>query len=494
MEPGAQVRPKRADLFRNWISLSGAVIAGGSFFAFLLLFAIDLMSSGGSPYMGILAYVVAPGFTLLGLTLIIGGYVRHRRRLTRRGPDTPLQDLRINLSLPRDQKRFALFLLGTLVFLLATAIGSQRTYHYTESVQFCGQACHEPMKPEFTTYQHSPHARVACVDCHVGPGTTFYLKAKINGVKQLYSTLTDQFQRPIPTPVPNLRPAQDTCEQCHWPQRYVGNLDRLYEHFLADETNTPFTVRLSLKVGGGDPEVGPADGIHWHMNLDNKVEYIAIDPQRQVIPWVRLTDAQGVVTEFRAPDFKDDPVQHVIRTMDCMDCHNRPAHQFQTPNDAVDLAITNGRIDRGLPWVKSNVVALLTGSYTTELEALDTIASALRSRYPAHSELDELVGTVQGLFRQNIFPEMKANWQAYPDHNGHKNWAGCFRCHDGQHKTADGTRSIKASDCNSCHTILAQGSGGQLDQLSAAGHDFLHIDAPYSDFACAECHTGAFPK
>jgi nitrate/TMAO reductase-like tetraheme cytochrome c subunit len=485
---------KHTYLFRNWLTLAGLVIALGGLFAFLLLFAIDLFAHHGNPYMGILAYVVAPGFMILGLLLCgLGAWIQ-RRHLRKSALASTSHPLMIDFSRPRDRRALGGFLAGAVLFLLLTAIGSNRTYHYTESVQFCGQTCHTPMKAEFTTYNHSPHARVACIACHVGPGATWYVKSKINGVHQLYSTLKGDFDRPIKTPIRNLRPAQETCEQCHWPQRFAGNVDRTYWHFLADETNTPFAVRLLLKVGGGDPSRGPAGGIHWHMNLANKVEYIATDERRQVIPWVRFTDTNGVVTEYQTADFKHDPNKSSIRTMDCIDCHNRPAHRFQSPNDAVDFAMAGGRIDATIPWIKSNAVAALVQRYSTEGEAMQKINASLRANYPNAQQLDSLIRNVQHIYRNNFFPEMRADWRAYPDNLNHKDGAGCFRCHDGLHKTSDGKRSIKASDCNACHTILAQGSGEQLEKLNPKGHAFFHIDAVNEDFSCNSCHTGAFPK
>jgi nitrate/TMAO reductase-like tetraheme cytochrome c subunit len=283
------------------------------------------------------------------------------------------------------------------VFLLCTAIGSYQSYQVSESVQFCGQACHGPMKPEFTAYQHSPHARVACVECHVGHGAGAFVQAKLNGVHQLVGVATGDYDRPIKTPIRNLRPARETCERCHWPQKFSGNIDRIYQHYLADETNTPFAVRLSLNVGGADPRRGPVGGIHWHVSEENKIEYIATDERRQVIPWVRVTNPQGVVTEFRSAQFTNDPAAYEIRTMDCIDCHNRPSHRYRAPNDAVDLAISQGTIDRGLPWVKSNVVALLTASYATEPEALEKISTALRAQYASAPGVDKLVSEVQSI-------------------------------------------------------------------------------------------------
>ncbi|HZV35855.1 MAG TPA: NapC/NirT family cytochrome c [Verrucomicrobiae bacterium] len=490
-------KPKRSTQYRNWVSLSGFVVAISSFFAFVLLFAMDLFAHHGNPYMGILTYLVAPGFLGFGFFMILLGAWLHRRELRKLVPGAP-QVFTIDFSRPRDRKALVGFLIGAVIFLLVTALGSYNTYHYTESVTFCGEACHTPMKPEFTAYQNSAHARVACSECHVGPGATWYVKSKINGVNQLYCTMVGDYHRPIKTPVKNLRPAQETCEQCHWPQRYIGQLDRTYAHFLSDDTNTLFSVRLLLNVGGGDPSHGPPGGIHWHMNVANKIEYIAIDEQRQVIPWVRVTGRDGKVTEFRTKDFKANPAKHIIRTMDCMDCHNRPAHNFQAPDDAVDLAITLKKIDASLPWVKSNAVAVLIQNYSTENEALNKIAAMLRCAYEKNAkpgQLDSLVAAVQTIYSQNFFPEMKADWRAYPNNIGHKNWPGCFRCHDGLHKAADGKTKIMASDCNSCHIILAQGSSAaDLQKLSAKGCNFFHLDGEMDDFSCNNCHTGAFVK
>jgi len=153
-----------------------------------------------------------------------------------------------------------------------------------------------------------------------------------------------------------------------------------------------------------------------------------------------------------------------------------------------------GRIDASLPWIKSNAVTALIQEYKTEAEALAKIASFLRARYPDSRQHEAVVAETQNIYRNNFFPEMKADWRAYLNHRGHKDGAGCFRCHDGLHKTADKKKTLQASDCNSCHTILAQGSGEQLEKLNSKGHSFFHIDAINEDFSCHNCHTGAFPK
>lgn len=471
------------------MSLTGLVVVVGSLFSFLLLFALDSLAHFANPYIGILTYFVAPFFLITGIVLAVLGALLRRRKIVKAGEAAPA--LLVDLGRPRDRHVLAVFLGGSAVFLLLSAMGSYHTYHFTESVQFCGQACHTVMKPELITYEHGPHARLSCTECHIGPGATWFVRSKLSGVYQVYATLANKFPRPIPTPIKSLRPAQETCEQCHWPKQFVGNLDRTYSHFLGGEDNSAYTYRLLLKVGGGDPTHGPVGGIHWHMNVGNKVEYLALDASRQQIPWVRLTDYQGVVTVFRTPDFTNDVSPDLIRTMDCMDCHNRPAHIFQAPNDAVDLAISLGQIDRSLPNIKANAVEVLTQDYTNQIDALQGIATNLANRYPNDPRIRPVIDVVQQIYKDNFFPEMKADWRDYPNNIGHKDWPGCFRCHDGKHATPDGKTLIKANDCNACHIILAQGADDELNQLSTHGLEFKHPGEEYDpDFLCSDCHTG----
>jgi nitrate/TMAO reductase-like tetraheme cytochrome c subunit len=483
----------RPSLLKNWLSMTGLVIVIGSLFSAMLLFLLDTMSSSSNPYLGILTYFVAPCFLIAGLILTAIGALRERKKLGESSGLLPR--MVVDLTRPRDRKIMAVFLSCSVLFLLVSAVGSYHTYHFTESVTFCGQACHTVMKPELVTYQHGPHARVGCVQCHIGPGATWFVRSKLSGTYQVYAVAFDKFPRPIPTPVKNLRPAQETCEQCHWPRKFVGNLDRTYSYFLSDETNTPFTVRMTMKVGGGDPTHGPVEGIHWHMSVGRKVQYLATDETRQKIPWVRVIDSQGVVTEYRKKNYTNSIDEASVRTVDCMDCHNRPAHRYKTPNTAVNLSMSLGRIDRSLPFVKSNAVYALTLSYTNETQALQHIATHLAGfyapdKYPqAQSAIKTAITEVQQIYQDNFFPEMRASWKTYPDNIGHKDWPGCFRCHDGDHTTADGKQTIKANDCNSCHTILAQGAGADLNQLTPAGQKFKH-PGDEVDGACNDCHTG----
>ena len=493
-------RMSRLGIFRNWLSLSGILLVASSLFAFVLLSLIDVMANVSNPYIGIFTYLVAPMFLFFGVALVVFGVVLRRRRARKAGeiPGGP-PSFQVDLARPRDRRLLGWFLVGSTMFLLVTAGLSYKTYHFSESVTFCGEACHKVMEPELVTYRNGSHARVACVECHIGSGAQWFVKAKIAGTYQVYAVAFNKYPKPVPTPIKNLRPAQETCEQCHWPSKFVGNLDRTYNYFLGEETNTPFSVRLTMMVGGADPTHGPVGGIHWHMNVGNKVQYVATDEPRQKIPWVRMTDKQGVVTEFRTPTFTNAVAESDMRTMDCMDCHNRPAHKYMSPDRAVNLAMSlpslPDQIDRNLPWIKTNAVFALTRSYTNQTLAMQGIATIIAERYPsekfpaAQESVRRAIGVLQKIYKDNFFPEMNAQWDKYPDNIGHMIWPGCFRCHDGKHNSAAGKRSIKASDCNTCHTILAQGSGEELNQLTPGGQKFKHPGDPV-DGACNDCHSG----
>ena len=476
---------------RNWLSLAGAIDALGSLFAFVFLVAIDTFAHTANPYVGILTYIVAPAFLMLGLGLILAGWWVQRRHAARH-PGVAVRPLAIDLARPRDRHTLFLFGSGAVVFLLMTAFGSYQTYHFTESVVFCGETCHGVMRPEATAYRHSAHARVSCAECHIGSGASWYVKSKISGTYQVYSVLFHKYSRPIKTPIRNLRPAQETCERCHWPEKFTGNLDRTYMHFLSDRANTPYTVRLSLRVGGGEPGGGFFGGIHWHMNVASRVEYYAADPQRQVIPWIRMTSlSTGEVRVYRAADFKGEPPPDAVRVMDCIDCHNRPAHALPTANAAVETDMALGRISLRLPAVKRTAVDALTRKYADTDQALEGIATVLRAKYPGADDLPATIAAVQRIYRENFFPAMGADWRVYPDNIGHKDWPGCFRCHDNKHRTADGQAMIRSNDCTACHTILAQGRGEDLLRLNPGGMKFAHPGGAYDpDLTCSDCHNG----
>jgi hypothetical protein len=342
------------------------------------------------------------------------------------------------------------------------SLAAYRGVEYMDSVQFCGQVCHTVMKPEFTAYQDGAHSRVACVDCHIGTGASWFAKSKISGARQVLAVTFHTYDRPIPSPVQNLRPARDTCEQCHWPEKFHGDKIVRVSEYAEDETNTESITTLQVHVGGGSERLGRAQGIHWHMNVANQVEYIATDDKRQVIPWVRVTDLSGNVREYVADGVKpEDLAKGERRRMDCMDCHNRPSHAMAaTPERAVNDLIANGDIPKQLPFVRREAVKALKASYASQDAAEDGIARALREFYRVErndvymshrADVEKAVRASAGVYRRNVFPEMNVQFGTYPNNIGHMDSPGCFRCHDDSHKTRDGKKIGQA--CDTCHAI-----------------------------------------
>jgi nitrate/TMAO reductase-like tetraheme cytochrome c subunit len=483
--------------FNNWISAIGGVVAIGALFSFALLAWMDFTQGDQNPYLGIFTYIVAPGFLLAGLALVFFGAWAQRRWAIKHAATKP-DKWRLDWSNRKQRRNVLLFGGGALGFLLLSAFGSYRTYHYSESVQFCGQVCHEAMNPEFVTYQRGSHARVDCVECHIGSGAEWFVKAKINGTHQLIAYTLNNYKRPIETPLKNLRPAQDICEKCHWPEKFHGNVEMNYEHFLSDKRNTPYSVRMLMHVNKSAPGGHPG-GIHWHVSDTEQVEYYATDDKRQEIPWTRVTNLKdGSVRVFRTEEFQGDPRADKIRVMDCMDCHNRPAHVFPTANDAVEKAMATGALSRKLPNIKRVAVQAMTqDAIVSDNDAAQKIADLMRAKYtdPAlAADVTAAIAELQRIFAVTIFPDRKADWRVYPNNIGHKDWLGCFRCHDNKHKTAEG-QMVRSSDCNSCHSILSQGTGAQLDVLSVKGLVFEHPDGELDDtLTCADCHNGAIQK
>ncbi|MGB9074797.1 MAG: NapC/NirT family cytochrome c [Terriglobales bacterium] len=488
------------ELLRNPISIVGSAVAVVALGNILFLFFIDLTRPHPSPYVGILAYMVAPAFLVAGLGLIVGGALYARRKKTEAMGAKPGY-LRLDFNDPAQRSAAAFFLSFMVVFIGISVIGSYHAYEFTDSVSFCGQLCHNVMNPEFTAYQLSPHARVACVDCHVGAGATWYVKSKLSGTRQVFKTVLNTFPRPIPTPVHNLRPAQETCEECHWPKKFYGAQLKVFNHFASDEKNTPRQIRLLIKTGGGDPTTGEPEGIHWHMNISNEISYIATDEQRQTIAYVYVKDMQGRVTEYFLKDSsltKDQIAKTARHRMDCVDCHNRPTHIYVPPDTSVDRSLTAHRLDATLPYLKQQAVAALTGNYATTDAAMQGIAKTVfefySSKYPdlaktKESEIRGAIDELQRIYRTSFFPEMKLDWKTHPNNIGHFYFSGCFRCHDGNHVSPEG--KVIRKDCNICHTIIGQQENA-INIASMPGLDFKHpVDlGDLTAVTCSDCHSG----
>lgn len=485
---------KPTPLSRNVFSEIGVGIAALGLANLAFLIYLDSTGANSNPYVGILTWIVAPAILIFGLAVFFFGMWRERRRRRRHAPDEVPVYPRFDFNERRTRLIVIWSALGLMVFVTMSVVGSYQVYHYTESDAFCGTMCHEVMHPEYTAYQQSPHARVGCAGCHVGPGAGWFVKSKLSGAYQVYSVIAKKFPRPIPSPVENLRPAQQTCEQCHWPEKFFGAQLKVFDHHAYDEESTPRQVRLLIKTGGGSPVAGQTAGIHFHMNIENEVTYLATDKQRQTIPWIRVRNRKtGAITEYRSEESKLTEPQIAAapkRIMDCVDCHNRPTHIYRSPDLSVDKALVAGRIDRSLPFIKQQGVTVLAKDYATTEAAISAIRTDLETFYrDNHPEVfkaksKQIAGAaaeLQQLFKTTRFPIMKVDWRTHPDNIGHMRTLGCFRCHDDLHVSREGKRISK--ECTLCHTVLAE---------SGATAAFEHpIDlGDLRTVNCSDCHTG----
>ena len=486
-------------LFRNYISFVGTAITAAAFVSVVLLFLVEITSKQENPYLGILTYIILPSVLSLGLVIIVLGLLIERRRRHKGTPSEIAAYPRLDLNDPKARRAFFVFLFCTFLFVTASAFGSYKAYEYTESVSFCGETCHIVMKPEHVAYQAGAHARVGCVGCHVGPGAGWYVRSKLSGAYQLYSVTFNKYPRPITTPVHNLRPAQETCEQCHWPEKFFGAQLKVFNHYAYDEKNALRQTRMLINVGGGSPSTGVVAGIHWHMNIANQIEYISLDDHRQQIPWVRVKDRNGNVTEFfdrNRPPSSDQIANSLRRRMDCVDCHNRPAHQYLPPDVAVDQAFAAGRLDPSLPYLKREAIALLNKPYNTEDEALRTIGSGLpqfySQNYPTASaeSIKAATSELQRIFKTYFFPEMRTNWQTHPNNIGHLYTSGCFRCHDGDHVSKEG--KVIRNDCNICHTVIYD-SANPAASVKLGSYQHPVDLGGLADRKCETCHKANEP-
>jgi hypothetical protein len=486
----------------NPITFFGAGLAGLSFGLIIFLTILEFLSPDTKPYMGIITFIILPIFLLLGVFFLVVGMLRERRRLEQ-GLLRRRRFMIIDLNDPKQRRIITLFSIGAILLLFFSAFGSYKAYEFSDSDEFCGEVCHEVMAPEYTAYLSSPHSRVGCVTCHIGSGATWFVRAKISGSYQVYSVLFKKYSKPIPTPVKDLRPAAGTCEQCHSPQHFFSEIRREFTYYLYDEKNTKSSLSMLLKIGGGNSDLGRAEGIHWHMNIANKIEYVYTDSIRDNIPWVRQTNnITGEQKIFKKKNFVFDEKKvnkENLRTMDCIDCHNRPSHIYSPSDKSINLSMSLGRIDETLPYIKNVAVNVLEESYSTKENGLDSIAYTVRDfyndNYPAiagnkKENISKAITEIQKIYNRNYFPSMRVSWRGFPNHLSHLYDSGCFRCHDGKHFTNDG--EMIRRDCNLCHTIISQTTSKGENLVSMSGVDFVHpedLGTDVKDLICVECHA-----
>jgi hypothetical protein len=453
-------------LGQNPITLTGAVITTSTALTTIAFWFYDIVLPGPPhPYLGLLVFLILPGIFVLGLLLIPLG-IWLRRRSLRVSGKLPGIVPAVDLGLPVVRRTLEYVAAATVLNLLIIGTASYRGVEYMDSVSFCGTTCHRVMDPEYTAYQNSPHSRVACVECHIGPGAGWFVRSKLSGLRQVVAVTFHTYSRPIPSPVKYLRPARETCEQCHWPQRFTGDKFLVNTSYKDDEKNTPQTDVLLLKVGGRTWQ--GSVGIHGHHLSDNaRIRYISTDAERMTIPAVYYTDDSGKTTEFISTDAK--PTQQQLdkgdhRVMDCVDCHNRPTHAFDLPENAVDKQMSGGQISTDLPYIRKKAVEVLKVNYPTRDVAQQSIIAEInkfyQTNYPAiyqarRAAVEQAGAEVARIYLRNVFPDMRVTWGTHPNNIGHNDSPGCFRCHDGSHTSADG--QTIPNDCSTCHQILASG-------------------------------------
>lgn len=468
--------------FYNPISYLGGLIALLVFVIEAFLFALDFLAHGHNLYLGLITYAMLPPFLILGLILIAVGAIRQRWRVLKGIESAKPHAFSFDPTNPHHRNTAAVFVTGTAILVLMSVVGAYKAFHYTESIEFCGVLCHGVMRPEFEAYKKSPHSRVLCVHCHVGTGADYYLRSKLSGMRQVAKYATKTYNRPTPSPVHSLRPAPETCEQCHSPGQTYSSYDLRRTYFPASNEGEPWHVRMFIKVGGK----GEGDsGIHAHMNLEHEIYYAAADEKRQEIDWVKTVDKHGKEIVFVSGDSsfgEAGPPPEKIRRMDCIDCHNRPSHKFLAPYRIVDDGLWSGQINRELDNIKERSLKLLSDEYETAEEARTAIRAEIKED---PKTADYLVKS----YESNFFPFMKTRWDSNPDNIGHMVSAGCFRCHDGEHRSAEGKAITR--DCDSCHLIVEQGPAGAVEK-NIEGLEFRHPedDDSWKEMSCHDCHTG----
>src|SRR5580765_1771171 len=449
-------RPFLVLITSHWLSLLGIGLVGTALISWLFVLPLHVRGHVDNPYIGVLVFMVIPIVLVTGLALVPVGVFLARRRAKQRLA-TEIVDRKAAI-------RRLVWFLGA-VTLVNVIVGTQATYRaveHMESVQFCGQTCHV-MTPEFRAHAVSPHARVQCVECHVGEGATGWLESKMSGMRQLKEVVFDSYPRPIPSAIETgkLVLARETCERCHWPEKFVSAKLKVIPKFADDEGNTPSQTVLMMMVGGS-----LMPGIHGsHFGPGVEIRYAAADKKRQKIPWVEYRNTKkGETRSYLAKDSTAEAANGLPRyTMQCVDCHNRPTHSFELPERAVDRAMTVGLLPATLPFLKKKGVELLKAKYASNAEAAGRIPADLaayyRQSYPKVASEREADVAAAGkmlarIYDNNVFPDLGVTWGLYPNNLGHEAFPGCFRCHDDEHKTADG-KSI-TQDCGVCHEAVAQ--------------------------------------
>jgi hypothetical protein len=454
---------------RNKVSLTGMIIISVTFPLLIICALLDVLEVIRSPLFGAWIYGILAPLFILGHGIFFIGFF-----FIGSGPDKEspcsYRYIKDHFSHVTERTNFRklIFLASFLAvgnFVVVVLVG-YTGHHYSETERFCGTLCHNAMSPESGAHEISPHSRVACVDCHVGSGMKNFVSSKIAGIRQVVAVTIGSYSRPIRMPTHGLRPARETCEECHRPELFHGDKLKILDRYEEDEKNTHLQTVLLLKLGSGGQGIG-ARGIHWHVSNQNKIIYTYEGESREHISEVHLFNADGSEVIFKNPEVTaeshSESLEHGSKEMDCVDCHNRPAHIYLSPGEALDQRIANGMISTELPFIKQKGMELITAIYPSKEQALQEIASALPAWYAKQypelarekgAQIIQAAASLQKAYRDNIYPDMKIDWNTYQSNLGHHDDGGCFRCHNDTLEAADG--SVIPQDCETCHILLAE--------------------------------------
>lgn len=412
-----------------------------------------------NPYAAIVTFLLFPTGAVAGLLLIPLSGLMRRKKWFKNNLNKP--NLIIDFGKKTHRRTVVLFLVLSVVNLAIFSLVIYEAYHFTESDFFCGAICHSVMDPEYTAYQRSSHAKVGCVSCHIGSGAEWYVKAKLSGLRQVKAVIDGSYSTPIPAPVEHLRPAQDTCEECHWPEKFHGKKIKQFITYSNDDQENPLIEEVALHIGGRNPVTDTFEGIHWHVSNNVKVEYESLDPKRTSIGRIKVTKPSGVMEEY-AIDGEEESATGKWRTMDCVDCHNRPTHVYDDLERRIDFGLYSKKIDPTIEGIREDSFTVLETEYKSRQEAKEQIVENLLALQAERHDADFVAENEEKIIRSgaylleaylaNVWPKLKVTWGTYKEHNGHRyeeDGFGCFRCHDEEHQTEFG-KTISQS-CDLCH-------------------------------------------
>ncbi|MBP1695603.1 MAG: Cytochrome c family protein [Deltaproteobacteria bacterium] len=489
-------------ILSNMLSLIGLVIVVFNIGLIVFLSIINATSAGTHPYADLIIWILLPAIVLFGVVLIVSGLRRQRKKELAGEPSEgrfPVMDF----NDPMIRKKGLILLIVILPLSMLYAFSGYKFYEFSESNKFCG-SCHSVMGPETRSNHYSSHAKVSCTTCHVGPGAKYYFIAHLRGAKEGLALLLGSYSRPIHTPVKDLRPSQDICENCHGPKYQLNQRMEGRTYYMSDKQNSLKKINLLLRMGKAEITMEKPPKMHWHSGTTEEIDYSTQDPKRIDIPWVRAKRLDGKVRVYRSIDSKlsdDEAAKIGTRRMDCMDCHNRSGHPTNPPALILNAMLGAGLIDPHLPDIKHLGVQILETSYASRDEAHKGIEKVITEfyakAYPAVAKdkgvaITAAIKSLQGAYDRNYDAYMKVSWRHYGNNQGHVFAQGCFRCHDGKHRTDDGL--ILSRDCNLCH-LLVERAPGQDDTVNTQAllrvMEYPHpvdVGDSWKQTMCITCH------